>query len=122
MQPPLGIVLPVEIVSVYDGDTITVRRTWEARVRLLDCWAPEIRGGTPAEKQRGEFAKVALENFCGGIPICCMRAKLLIPTEHADRIDDIQSMGRILGHVWVGDDTESLSEKMVASGYATKTK
>jgi len=49
---PARLVLPCAIVEVYDGDTITVRLTLDLRVRMLDCWTPEIR----TRDAGGEFA------------------------------------------------------------------
>ena len=49
-QPPLGLTAQCKVLDVYDGDTVTVEVRTIARVRLLDCWAPEVRTKDVAEK------------------------------------------------------------------------
>jgi len=45
-QPKPELSVPCKITEVYDGDTVTVEVTLTARVRLLDCWAPELEFGS----------------------------------------------------------------------------
>ena len=45
-----GLTLPGNVLDVHDGDTVTVEVKRTLRIRLLDCWAPELRdaGGLEA--------------------------------------------------------------------------
>ncbi len=105
------------IVEVYDGDTITVEITRRVRVRLLDCWAPEVKTTDATEKARGiasrDHLRAAVEN-CD--------ATLFVPGSDRDMLGDEWTMGRVLGHVWLEGDKESLSEFQVKAGHATREK
>jgi len=100
--------LPCKITEVYDGDTVTVEVTLKARVRLLDCWAPELRD------TGGKASRDNLKPYEG------KEAILQIPLEGVDRLDDVLTFGRILGNIYVED--VSLSEEQVGKGFATKKK
>ena len=50
-QPDLKTILPAKVVSVQDGDTITVEFSFRANIRLKDCWAPETRTKDEEEKK-----------------------------------------------------------------------
>lgn len=108
--PSPGVTVKGRVTNVVDGDTIDVAVTRIIRVRLLDCWAPEIHG---PEKVKGlisskEMAKVALNQ----------EVTLSIPT--SDDLQDSLTFGRVLGRVWIGD--QDLSEYMVSKKLAGKTK
>ena len=62
-SPPIGWTVPVRVVQVYDGDTVVVEITKRVRVRLLDCWAPEVRTKDKAEKQKGYASKDHLKKI-----------------------------------------------------------
>lgn len=115
--PPLGIGTRVSVLWAVDGDTIEVEVRKVVRVRLLDCWAPELRSGTPAEKNRGELARKFCERTAKGT-----QGVLFIPTDGARRIGDVWTFDRVLAYYWPDDSEKSLSEIMVESGYATKEK
>lgn len=123
--PPEGLTLPGRVVEVHDGDTVTVEVTIRARVRLIDCWAPEVMtdrrvpaAEQAAAKAAGNASREYLQQLVSKSPNC----KLHIPRT-GDDIGDMTSMGRVLGKVWLADDaTRSVSERMVSAGYATKTK
>lgn len=112
--PPAGISLPVEVVDVYDGDTLTVRITFTQRVRLLNCWAEEIRTNDPAAKQRG----LAARDYLRRLAPTGARAVLWVPAADVDRPADVLSFDRALGLVWVDGQSASLSAQMVAAGRA----
>lgn len=116
IPPPSGWTTAARITEVYDGDTITVEVTRRFRVRLLDCWAPEIRTRDAEEKARGLEAASHLTALAEG-----RDAILHVPLEGIDAAD-AWSFGRVLGHVWVVGDDVSLSVRMVEAGHATKTK
>jgi endonuclease YncB( thermonuclease family) len=111
-QPPqAAITVPCTMVEVHDGDTLTVDVRIPVRVRLLDCWARELR------EPGGETARDHLRQLAAG-----KRGVLHVPLAGADRTDDVLSFGRLLAHVWVAGDDRSLSARMVADGFAAKTK
>lgn len=109
--PPPQLVIPVSVVSVGDGDTVTVDITIRANVRLLDCWAPETN--KPNEKVRGLKSKARLESLARG-----KKALLTVPL--GDNLGRSLSLGRVLGKLSI--DGKDISEQMVKEGYATKTK
>lgn len=113
--PQSQISIPCVVTEVYDGDTITVRVTLDMRIRLLDCWAPEVRTKDAAEKVKGLASRDHLRSICPG----GSAAQLLIPLT-GERFDDVITMGRVLGYVSV--DGKDLSAQQVAAGHATKDK
>ena len=48
-DPAAQLVVPCTITEWYDGDTPTVEITLRIRVRLEDCWAPEVTGRNKAQ-------------------------------------------------------------------------
>lgn len=113
---------PCEIVEVYDGDTITVTFVLcgdlpvKARVRLLDCWAPEVTGD---EKPLGLKSRDYLRELVKGHT----DARLVIPARPgADRLDDHLTFGRILGRVYLSGQKTPLAAHVVKAGHAYKTK
>ena len=123
--PPEGLTLLGRVVEVHDGDTVTVEVTTRMRVRLIDCWAPEVMtdrrvpaAEQAAAKAAGNASREYLQQMVSKSPNC----RLHIPRT-GDDIGDVTSMGRVLGKVWLADDaTRSVSERMVSAGHATKTK
>lgn len=114
-EPPQeGLTVRASVVRVLDGDTIEVELRRVVRVRLLDCWTPELHG---AEKTRAELAKRHCERLAKNT-----HGILFIPTDNARQIGDVTTLGRVLGHYWPDDSDQSLSELMVSSGYARRTK
>lgn len=118
--PEPGLCVDGEIVRVIDGDTVICRTSFEYRVRLLDCWAPESRTRDAEEKQRGLAAKARMVALCPeGQPV-----RVLIPGSRD--LSQLQTMGRLLGRVWVCEDGRpsgsDLSAVMVSEGFATETK
>jgi len=114
-QPPLGLTARATVERVLDGDTLDVVLQLPVRIRLLDCWAPEIHG---AEKPQGIASKEQLERMA---PVGS-HVRVQVPTGKADALGDVLTLGRVLGHVWRDGDDESLSELMVAAGLATTEK
>lgn len=115
-KPPIGYTTKCKIVRVLDGDTIEVSITRTLHVRLLDCWAPETRTLNPIEKLKGKESKAHLLSIAKpDTP-----ATLFIPM--TDDLTDATTLGRVLGHVWVEGNEQSLSEIQVAAGFAAKSK
>ena len=108
IQPRPGLSARCRIIEVYDGDTLTVELRIPVRVRLLDCWAPELRdpGGIESRDHLDELA--ALQD-----------GTLWVPWDHARRAGDVWSFDRILGHVWVDGYDKPVSELQVDAGHAT---
>ena len=108
------------IKSVYDGDTVVVVFHKEARIRMLDCWAKEIRTTDPIEKEEGLKAKKFLQSILQEGDEVLVQ----IPTTH--RLQDSMTFGRLLAYLWKDVDgdgkMENLSEEMVKQGYATQEK
>ena len=115
--PPAGLTVPCRVTEIIDGDTIEVAVTIRLRVRLLDCWAPEIRTADPDEKRRGTASREHLRK------IAADRDGILhVPAAGARRLGDLSTLSRTLGHVWVDGDARSLSARQVAARHATKRK
>jgi len=110
-QPPPAVTMPATVVDVHDGDTLTVEIRLPIRVRLLNCWSPELRepGG---EAARDHLRKLALGKKC----------LLHLPLDGARRTDDVLTFGRLLARVWIDGDSVDVSAKMVADGHATREK
>ncbi len=110
------------VTNIVDGDTIDVEIRRTIRVRLIDCWAPEThmddrlpKEQQAAEKKAGLKSKEALKELCLGESVIVQ-----IPT--SENLLKATTMSRALGNVWLEGDEESLSEKQVRSGNATKSK
>jgi endonuclease YncB( thermonuclease family) len=114
-QPPLGLTARAIVRRVVDGDTVDVALTIPVRVRLLDCWAPEITG---SEKLAGEASRQLLEKMA---PMGSV-VRVHVPTGDVDALGGVLTFGRVLGQVYREGDDESLSELMVAAGMATESK
>lgn len=111
--PDLGSRFPVKITSVYDGDTVVVEWTRTARVRLIDCWADEIRTTDVAAKKRGLAARDHLVKLAEG-----KEAVLFVP--YHQNVGEQTTLGRVLGKLSVNG--VDLSDAMVASGHAFREK
>lgn len=111
-QPPeTGRCMEGQITAVGDGDTLTVTVKQVFRVRLKDCWAPEIHGPQKAEgiKSFQNLQAIALGRKC----------RVFIP-EDAEDLGKSTSLSRYVGEVWVND--LNLSSEQVAKKFACKTK
>lgn len=110
------IVVPCEVVEVYDGDTMTLRVTTDIRVRLVDCWAPEIKTKDLAEKKRGEAARDHLKSLAKP----GAKGLLSVSLGGVTRSDQLFTMGRLLGRVSI--EGKDLSAQQVQAGHATASK
>ena len=108
-----------EIVKVVDGDTIDVIIDLgfdlykKERVRVAGVDTPEKRTRNLEEKELGidatNWLKDQLESAIDG------EDDLVIRTE----IDGgFGKYGRLLGWLYIGEDTESINERMIKEGYA----
>ena len=112
MTPELGITARAVVNRIVDGDTLDLELRIPIRVRLMDCWAQE------RDSPEGLQAMMHLQRMAPD------RSSVIvhIPTQRAHNLKDVFTFGRVLGRVWREGDDESLSEAMVASGYATREK
>lgn len=103
------LVVPAKVIEVYDGDTVTCEFKLRARVRLLECWAPELRdrGG---RESRDHLKQLAEGKDC----------LVSIQLGDVDRLDDVLTFGRLLARITV--DGQDVSGQQVRSGHATESR
>ena len=104
-----------KVEGVVDGDTIDVLIDlgfdilFSSRVRLAGIDTPESRTKDLKEKALGleskEYLKKALKDA----------KSVVIKTE---KMDSSEKYGRILGWIYINDDTVSLNDMMINDGYA----
>lgn len=109
--------VPCELVEVYDGDTVTVRLTLDVRVRLLDCWSPEVKTRDAVEKEYGIHSRETMKELLQGEQLL-----LEVPLSDVDRFDDLFTFGRLLARLKLVDSGLDASEEMVRMGTATESK
>lgn len=116
---------PAVVTRVIDGDTLDVEIRRTVRIRLLDCWAPESKidarlpaAERDAAKRAGIASKAHLTLIAQGQQVIVQ-----IPTDPDGNFSQSITLGRVLGNVWIqSDPSQTLSEKQVAAGHATKNK
>jgi len=108
-----------EIVKVLDGDTIDVIIDLgfdlykKERVRIAGVDTPEKRTRDLEEKKLGQDATDWLTGELDGA--ISGEDDLVIRTE----LDGgVGKYGRLLGWLYIGDETESINERMIQEGYA----
>jgi micrococcal nuclease len=104
-----------QILKVVDGDTIDAdidlgfSISLEKRIRLAAVDTPESRTSDANEKKYGleskEWLKHKVENA----------KNILIKTELPD---STEKYGRIIGHLFINDQANSLNEQMIDAGMA----
>jgi endonuclease YncB( thermonuclease family) len=82
-----GLCLPAKCANVVDGDTIDVMVQFKVRIRLENCWCPEIHG---PQKEAGIRAKVAMQKLAEGQP-----GYVMIPWK--DSLKDMLTLDRVVG-------------------------
>ena len=108
-----------EIVKVLDGDTIDVIIDLgfdlykKERVRIAGVDTPEKRTRDLEEKALGEDAtnwlKEQLDGAISGEDDLVIRTEL---------VGGMGKYGRLLGWLYIGDEIESINERMIQQGYA----
>jgi micrococcal nuclease len=108
-----------EINRVLDGDTIDVTIDLgfdlfkKERVRVAGVDTPEKRTRNLEEKELGidatNWLKKELEDVLAGDDELIIRTEL---------VGGVGKYGRLLGWLYVGDETVSLNEQMITQGYA----
>lgn len=115
-SPPQGLAVPANVVSVYDGDTMTVEIRLRVNVRLCgdgmkQCWAPELKEpGGPKSKESLQLATMG------------RHGTLWIPLGNATNLSQLFTLGRVLGDFWVDGEEESVSEMQVRTKHAATKK
>lgn len=113
-------VIPAKVVSIYDGDTITVEFTIKANIRLKDCWTPEIRSKDKTEREAAIAAKKKLESLIKPGDTVTVE----IPYE--ENFSGNLTLSRILAIIYKDVDgdgvPDNLSKEMVKSGLAKEKK
>lgn len=117
MKPTPGLTARAIVTNVVDGDTVDVELRIDARIRLLDCWAPESRTTDGNEKQRGLASKANLETLAQ-----TESAIVVIPFNHASSLADVLTLDRILGRIWMDGQDYDLSTQQVLAGHAASAK
>ena len=105
------------VTHVVDGDTVDVDIDLgfdvylkDQRIRLLGVDTPESRTRDELEKQFGLLAKAIVEGFC---PV---GEKILIETH----LDLKGKYGRILGVLWVDNNSLNLNQFLIDERYGVK--
>ena len=104
-----------DIIDIIDGDTIDVRIDLgfdiflKKRVRLNGIDTPESRTTDLHEKKYGLEAKEWLKHKLVNAN------HIVIKTELPD---STEKYGRILGTLWVNDETTSVNDQLLKGGYA----
>jgi micrococcal nuclease len=104
-----------KVENVVDGDTIDVLIDlgfdilFQSRVRLAGIDTPESRTKDLKEKALGLESKEYLKKHLKDAK------SVVIKTE---KMDSSEKYGRILGWLYVNEDTESVNDKMINDGYA----
>tara|TARA_Y100001973_G_C4984674_1_gene225923 strand:+ start:62 stop:535 length:474 start_codon:yes stop_codon:yes gene_type:complete len=119
-QPEQNLTTKAVIKEVYDGDTVVVTIQKDFRVRMLDCWAPEIKTRNTEEKKRGQKSKEFLKSLLH------VDDTVIVKIPMTDRIQDSFTFGRVLAYLWKDVDgdgkLDDVSDVMIQKGFATKTK
>ena len=99
------------INDTIDGDTIAISTEFSAHIRLLDCWAPELKSGEPGLASKRNLIRLTSKS---------QRCIVEVPLH--DDIGKCTSLGRILGRVYVEGQDADLSTLQVQGGFATRGK
>lgn len=104
-----------EVTKVVDGDTIDViidlgfSIMYSSRVRLAGIDTPESKTTDKVEKELGLEAKKYLADKLKAAK------RIVIKTE---KLDSSEKYGRILGWLYLDDETTSVNNQMIKDGYA----
>jgi endonuclease YncB( thermonuclease family) len=119
-EPSQRLATSARVKRIIDGDTLVLEVTKELRVRMLDCWAAEIRTKNLEEKNKGLAAKKYLESLINTDDI------VLVDIPITEKLQDSISLGRFLAYIYADTDgdgiLDNISDLMVKAGHATKSK
>ncbi len=102
-----------KVVKVYDGDTVTVEIKYTLKVRLIDCWAEEIKDKDEEKKKLAIEARDYLSSL-----VKDKEVDLEIPINES--ISNSITLNRFLGRIYV--ENQDVSSIMVEKGFAKKEK
>jgi endonuclease YncB( thermonuclease family) len=105
-----------KVTRVLDGDTIEVEVRRTVRVRILDLWCHEIRGGTERTKASGRSASRRMADLVMGCDVA-----IDIPIDETARFGESMSFGRILANVKTVGAID-VAANMIESGHGWRTK
>lgn len=108
--PALALTFDGQVVSVHDGDTVTVKAKYGEiyKVRLLGIDAPELAQGEWGLKSRDYLTSLVLDKY------------VVIDTDpHAGEYDKYH---RLLGYIHLKDSNILVNADMLKEGYAFKFK
>lgn len=109
-----AIISSAKIIDVHDGDTVTVLVQKQLKIRLLDCWSPEL------SQPEGISAKNYLQSILKNDD------EIMVEIPLTTDVSKSLTFGRFLGFIYKdinGDgQEENISNEMVKAGHATKTK
>lgn len=109
--PQEGFCTQAKIIKVVDADTLDLIIERKVRVRLLDCWQAESR------TENGKLAKKYLiEDILHGQT----NALLFVPASPDEELQDILTLGRVLGKVYV--DGVDIGEALIEGGFGSRKK
>ena len=103
--------IPAVINDVHDGDTLSVSVDFSMKIRLINCWAPELKDGVKGQVSKANLIRLTSKN---------QRCMVEIPLH--DDLGKSTSLGRILGRVTVIGHDSDLSTQQVEGGFATSRK
>lgn len=108
IPPQIGYTVKGKVERVVDGDTLEVVITKKLKVRLLDCWAPEMK------EAGGPESKAFMQNLVEGREVY-----LLIPGDEEEFGNF--TFGRVLGRVLLHTETGivDVAKESVGAGHAT---
>jgi endonuclease YncB( thermonuclease family) len=96
--------------DITDGDTLRISAEVSMAVRLLDCWAPELKTEPGVASKRNLIRLTSRNQRC------------IVEVPLHDDIGKCTSLGRILGRVYIEGQAVDLSTLQVQGGFATRTK
>ena len=105
-QPEQNLTTSAVVEEVYDGDTVVVSIQKQIRVRMLDCWAPEVRTKDIEEKELGLKSKEYLKS------LLAEDDKIIIEIPMTERIQDSFTFGRVLAFLWKDLDGDGKLENV----------
>lgn len=93
-----------KVVSVHDGDTMTVAITKKINVRLLNCWAPEL------DEPNGILAKNTL------LDLTPIGSDVIMEIPISENLSNSFTFGRVLANIF--KNNENVGEILVEKGLA----
>jgi len=125
--PRLGLCVPVEYKRAVDGDTIDLSLpggSLKWRIRLLNCWCPELHRGPATSKTLGREAMLYAD---GILSDNSKDLRVWFPISQDLDLDganplDMFSFNRLLGAVYIGVYGLELGRLLIEAELASSTK